>query len=145
MILVEHAPSAPGLRFFGLGPNFLPVKGIHKLKRLFDTNAFWARNRSPKKLKIMLSHSDVIVSIWIDQNIVAFGRATTDGIFRATIWDVVVEREYQTLGLGRIIIESILTNPCIAESEKVYLMTTNCENFYKNLNFVIEQKQTLMI
>ena len=145
MILVEHARGAPGLRIFGLGANFMPLKGINQLQKLFDANAFWAQNRSKKKIKIMLSNSDVIASIWKDQNIVAFGRATTDGVFRSTIWDVVVEKEYQALGLGSIIIESILDHPIIADSEKVYLMTTNCESFYKGLNFEIEQKQTLMI
>ncbi len=145
MILIEHARGAPGLRLFGLGASFMPVKGLNQLKKLFDRNAFWAQNRSKKTLRIMLSNSDVVTSIWIDQNLVAFGRATTDGILRSTIWDVVVEKKYQDLGLGSILIESILKNTKISCSEKIYLMTTNCENFYKSVNFENEKKQTLMI
>ena len=142
--MVKHAPGAPGLRLFGLGSNYQPMNGIQKLKTLFDRNAFWARKRSINNLKVMLSHSDVIVSIWIDRNIIAFGRATTDRSFRATLWDVVVDKEFQTLGLGKLIVDSILENALIARVEKVYLMTTNCKNFYASLNFKKENKQTLM-
>ena len=142
--MVNHAPGAPGLRLFGLGSNYQPMNGIQKLKNLFDRNAFWAEKRSINNIKVMLSHSDVIGSIWIDRNIIAFGRATTDRRFRATLWDVVVDKEFQTLGLGKLIVESILENALIAKVEKVYLMTTNCENFYDSLNFKKENKQTLM-
>ena len=144
MILVKHAPGAPGLRLFGLGSHYQPMNGIEKLKSLFDRNAFWARKRSIDNLKIMLSHSDVIRSIWINKNIIAFGRATTDRCFRATLWDVVVDQEFQALGLGKLIVESILENSLIANAEKVYLMTTNCTDFYESLNFKKENKQTLM-
>ena len=142
--MVNHAPGAPGLRLFGLGSNYQPMNGIQKLKNLFDRNAFWAEKRSINNIKVMLSHSDVIGSIWIDRNIIAFGRATTDRRFRATLWDVVVDKEFQTLGLGKLIVESILENALIAKVEKVYLMTTNCQNFYDSLNFKKEKKQTLM-
>tara|TARA_B100000214_G_C23809816_1_gene554397 strand:+ start:105 stop:545 length:441 start_codon:yes stop_codon:yes gene_type:complete len=142
--LVKHAPGAPGLRFFGLGSNFKPMNGIQKLKNLFERNAFWARKRSINSLKVMLSHSDVIVSIWTDRNIIAFGRATTDRSFRATLWDVVVDKEYQAHGLGKLVVESILENSLIAKAEKIYLMTTNCTDFYESLNFQKESKQTLM-
>ena len=142
--MVKHAPGAPGLRLFGFGSNYQPMNGIHKLKNLFDRNAFWARKRSINNLKIMLSHSDVIVSIWIDRNIIAFGRATTDRIFRATLWDVVVDKEFQALGLGKLIVESILENSLISKAERVYLMTTNCKTFYESLHFKQDNKQTLM-
>ena len=144
MILVKHAQGAPGLRLFGLGSNYQPVNGMQKLKNLFDRNAFWAEKRSITNLKVMLSHTDVIVSIWMDRNIIAFGRATTDRSFRATLWDVVVDKEFQAIGLGKLIVESILENALISEVEKVYLMTTNCKSFYESLNFKKEIKQTLM-
>ena len=32
--LIKHASSAPGLRLFGLGPAFKPMKGLEKLQVL---------------------------------------------------------------------------------------------------------------
>ena len=143
--MVKHAPGAPGLRLFGLGSNYKPMNGIQKLKNLFERNAFWARKRSINNLKVMLSHSDVIVSIWLDKNIIAFGRATTDRSFRATLWDVVVDRNYQSLGIGKKIVDALLQNQLVSKTEKTYVMTTHSENFYENIGFEKEYNQTLMI
>ena len=32
--VIKHASSAPGLRLFGLGPSFKPIKGLKKLQIL---------------------------------------------------------------------------------------------------------------
>ena len=53
--LVHHAAGAPGLRFFGLGPNFIPARALLKLQRLFDRHAFWARGRSFTQLRRLLA------------------------------------------------------------------------------------------
>ena len=37
--LVRHAPGAPGLRWLGIGPCFLPTRGLLKLQRLFRKHA----------------------------------------------------------------------------------------------------------
>ena len=34
--LVRHSPGAPGLRWFGLGPDLRPCRGLLKLQRLLD-------------------------------------------------------------------------------------------------------------
>ena len=81
--LLKHAPGAPGLRLFGLGPNFLPSQGLKKLKALLDNHAFWARNRDYSSLRKLLIGSTVVVTLWRNQRIVGFGRATSDQIYRA--------------------------------------------------------------
>ncbi|WP_413678753.1 GNAT family N-acetyltransferase [Prochlorococcus sp. MIT 0916] len=143
-IFVNHAPGAPGLRLFGLGPSFVPQKGIKKLQRLFNQNTLWAKGRSQKDIKKMLSKSSIIVSVWEYQKLIGFGRATTDQIYRATLWDIVVDECYQSLGIGEKIIQSILENSFIANVERVYLMTTFGEIFYSKIGFKKEEKQTLM-
>ena len=49
--LVRHSPGAPGLRWFGLGPDLRPCRGLLKLQRLLDRHAFWARGRSFTQLR----------------------------------------------------------------------------------------------
>ena len=143
-ILVQHASGAPGLRFFGLGPNFLPLRGIKKLQSLLDENTSWANQRSTNNIKKMLSSSEVVISVWLDKRIIGFGRATSDTVYRAVLWDIVVEKNYQEIGIGKIIIKSLLSNKLISKVEKIYIMTTRFEKFYSKMNFKLEKNQKLM-
>ena len=143
--LVKHAPGAPGLRFLGLGPIFLPRKGISKLQLLLEKNTFWAKNRTKKDIRKMLSKSQVIVSIWKKNKLIAFGRATSDEIFRAVLWDIVVDEKYQHTGLGTLVVNTILASNLISKVERVYVMTTSCNEFYSAMGFILGKDQTLMI
>ena len=145
LILVKHAKRAPGLRFIGLGPKFSPSRGIIKLQKLMCQNTFWASNRSRKDIKKMLGGSLVVISVWQGKNIIGFGRATTDTIYRAVLWDIVVDKRYQGKGVGKAIVEALVKNPLLSKVEKIYLMTTNHEEFYSKMGFVKDSKKTLML
>ena len=143
--LVKHAPTAPGLRLLGIGPKLKPTKGLQKLQSFLNENTFWARGRNKKQICKMLSHSAVVISLWEQSRLIGFGRATSDLVFRAVLWDVVIASDYQGLGMGKLIIEAILSNKKINSVEKIYLMTTNSSEFYKQLGFNINKKQSLLI
>lgn len=143
--LVEHAPGAPGLRLMGLGPNLRPTRGLLKLRRLLNKHAFWARGRSPRQLRQMLKGSQVIVSLWRGKRMVGFGRASSDGIYRAVLWDVVVAGDLQGRGLGRRVVEALLASPKLRQVERVYLMTTNSNGFYEQMGFDTVFTQHLLI
>ncbi len=141
--LIRHRPGAPGLRLFGLGPDLKPSRGLLKLRRLLDKHAFWAVGRSSRELRQMLAASNVVVSLWRGKRIVGFGRATSDCIYRAVLWDVVVAGDLQGYGLGRKVVEALLDAPQLKSVERVYLMTTNSSNFYRQLGFKTADNQNL--
>ena len=143
--LVKHAPTAPGLRLLGIGPKLTPTNGLEKLQSFLNENTFWARGRNKKQLCKMLTHSTVVVSLWHQDQLIGFGRATSDHVFRAVLWDVVIASNRQGLGFGKLIIEAILTDKKIQSVEKIYLMTTNCSEFYKQLGFQLNTKQSLLL
>ncbi len=143
--LIQHGPGAPGLRLLGLGPNFIPRQGLKKLRLLLERNAFWAQGRKTWQLRQMLLRSEVVVSAWQGARLVGFGRATSDGVYRAVLWDVVVPQDLQRLGIGRKIVEAIINSDPIRKSERVYVMTTNSHKFYKLLKFKDVTNQKLMI
>ncbi len=142
--LIQHAPGAPGLRWFGLGPGLRPTRGLVKLQRLFNKHAFWASGRSIAQLRRLLAGSTVVITLWRDKRMIGFGRATSDGIYRAVLWDVVVAGDLQGCGLGRQVVEALLTAPHISTVERVYLMTTKSKDFYKQLGFQKTKKQKLL-
>jgi citrate lyase synthetase len=143
--IIRHAKGAPGLRYFGLGPRLRPANGLRKLQILLDKYTSWASNRSKTKLKKMLKNSSIIISLWNNQELIGFGRATSDGVFRTVIWDVVVVNSLQGNGFGRIIIKELINSSLIKNSEKIYLMTTNCAEFYTQVGFKINTKQKLLV
>jgi len=145
IILIKHFKGAPGLRFIGIGPYFLPCMGLNKLKVLLDTNTSWAKNRTIKDLKLCLANSDVIVSLWLNNKILGFGRALSDGIYRSVLWDIVVDSRHQGKGYGKLIVKALLESKRIKNSEKVYLMTSNQKDFYCQIGFQEVLSQNLLI
>ena len=143
--LVRHAPGAPGLRLLGLGPGYKPSRGLLKLQRLFRKHAFWARERSIPDLRQMLRGSPVVVSLWRGKRLVGFGRASSDGIHRAVLWDIVVAGDLQGRGLGRQVVEGLLDSPRLRQVERIYLMTTDSAGFYRQLGFSSAEPQQLLI
>ena len=70
--LINHAKGAIGLRLLGLGPKLKPTNALNKLQRLLHQNAFWAKSRSINDIKKSLANSDVVVSLWVGDEIVGF-------------------------------------------------------------------------
>jgi len=93
----------------------------------------------------MLKGSTVVVSLWRGKRLVGFGRASSDGIYRAVLWDIVVAGDLQGRGLGRKVVEALLESPAVRDVEKLYLMTTNSASFYRQLNFSDAEPQQLLI
>ena len=143
--LINHSKGALGLRFFGLGPYLKPTNGLIKLQKLLENNTFWAKNRTIKDLKKCLANSDVIVSLWVHDEIVGFGRALTDGIYRGVLWDIVIDQNYQGKGFGKLVVKSLLSSKKIKNTNKLYLMTTDKKIFYSQLDFKEVKSQNLLI
>ena len=143
--LINHYKGAIGLRFFGFGPNLKPINGLSKLQKLLDSNAFWAKSRTINDLKKCLANSDVVVSLWVGNEIVGFGRALTDGIYRGVLWDIVIDKNHQGKGFGTLILKNLLSSKKIKNTEKLYLMTTNKKQFYSQFDFKEVTAQNLLI
>ena len=128
-----------------MGAGLRPSRGLLKLRRLFQKHAFWAQQRNDAELRRMLRGSDVVVSLWRGKRLVGFGRASTDGIYRAVLWDIVVAGDLQGRGLGRKVVEALLSSPSLRNVERLYLMTTNSAGFYQQLGFKKVDPQQLLI
>ena len=143
--IIKHFSGSPGLRLLGLGPKLIPCNGMMELQKLLSNNTFWAVNRNQQQLRKMLANSSAAVSLWKEKEMVGFGRATSDKIYRAVLWDIVIADHFQGIGLGSVMVNALLENRSVKGVEKVYLMTTRSSDFYEQMNFKIEDKQTLLI
>ena len=145
VFLIKHSKGALGLRLLGLGPNFKPTKGLLKLQKFLHRNAFWAEDRTINDLKKCLAKSDVIISIWSHNELVGFGRALSDGIYRGVLWDIVIDQNHQGKGYGKMIVENILESKQIKHTKKIYLMTTSKKLFYSQFDFKEVSSQNLLV
>jgi GNAT superfamily N-acetyltransferase len=141
-----ETPSTAPIRLVRHGRLRLRLRWrLAALGALLDGHSFWATGRRPSQLGRMLGGSQVVVSAWQGDSLVGFGRATSDGVFRAVLWDVVVAEDRQGQGVGRRIVEALLASPPVAAAERVYLMTTTGEGFYEKLGFSRVDSQRLML
>jgi ribosomal protein S18 acetylase RimI-like enzyme len=116
-----------------------------QLQHLFRLAAFWAKDRQVDDLAIAIRHSNPVVSVWDGDQMIGFARATSDGVYRATIWDVVIHPNYQGAGLGRKMVETVLMHPHVNRVERVYLMTTHQQRFYERIGFEENATTTMVL
>ena len=118
---------------------------LDQLQVLFKLGAFWAKERSAEDLSVAIANSNPVISVWDGERLIGFARATSDGIYRATIWDVVIHPEYRGAGLGRKLVETVLSHPQMNRVERVYLMTTHQQRFYERIGFECNSSTTMVL
>ena len=118
---------------------------LYQLQALLNKSAFWAIDRAIEDLKIAVDRSEPVVSAWDEDRLIGFARATSDGVYRASIWDVVIDCDYQRLGLGRKLVEIVLAHDCMQRVERIYLTTTHQQKFYEQLGFEPNSSTTMIL
>jgi N-acetylglutamate synthase-like GNAT family acetyltransferase len=132
----------------GLSVNDNPLPSpadLRQLQQLFNAGAFWAQERSLEDLAVAIAHSKPVISVWDQDRLIGFARATSDGVYRAAIWDVVVHPDYRGAGLGRKLVETVLAHPLMNRVERVYLTTTHQQRFYEQIGFQQNSSTTMVL
>ncbi len=90
------------------------------------------RNNSDKVGRAF-ANSQVVASVWVNDRLVAIGRMITDFEMYSSIFDVVVDPEFQKKGLGQMVMKALLEK---APKTCIYLTSTfGNEAFYHKLGF----------
>lgn len=118
---------------------------LDQLIQLFNRNAFWAQDRCPTSMARAIEHSSPVVTVWDGDRLIGFGRATSDGAYRAVIWDVVIDQGYRRQGLGGKLVETLISHPDVLGVERIYLFTTHQQGFYQRIGFVENTSTTLVL
>jgi ribosomal protein S18 acetylase RimI-like enzyme len=111
---------------------------------LLKKTAFWGQHRNLEGLRIAVANSNPVVCAWNGALMVGFGRATSDGIYRAAIWDVVVHPDFQGKNLGTKIVQKISAHPLVRDVQRIYLMTSYQQSFYERLGFEVNNTTTMV-
>ena len=115
----------------------------NELENLF-LSVKWESGRYPKKLVIAMEHSDTVFSAWNDEKLIGLINVLDDGIMTAYIHFLLVDPEYQGIGIGKELL-------CmLKEKYKDYLriVLTSEEDktgFYQNSGFELSEAKTMFI
>ena len=83
--------------------------------------------------KKAFENSHTVVFVFDDDKLIGFGRAISDGVYQAAIYDVAVLPEYQGKKIGATIIDSILK--LIPTCNAILYASPGKEIFYEKQNF----------
>ncbi|MGB5711489.1 MAG: GNAT family N-acetyltransferase [Waterburya sp.] len=102
----------------------------------------WAR-RPLRKVKKAIEHSFLVVSMWEvkgkNRRLIGFARATSDHAFNATIWDVVVDPNFQSRGLGKAMMKYAINQLRSADISNITLFADpQVVKFYQRLGFILD-------
>ncbi|MED1470634.1 GNAT family N-acetyltransferase [Bacillus salipaludis] len=93
----------------------------------------WTKH-SNEIIKQVFEASNVIALVKVNGRIIGMGRGMTDGVFNAAIYDVVVHRDFQRLGIAKKIMEFLLDQ--LNHVSCVHLISTEGnEGFYRKHGF----------
>ena len=126
-------------------PQTFSPSQLDQLCELFRVAAFWAGTRRPSEMAKAIANSHPVVTVWDQDHLIGFARATSDGVFRATIWDVVIHPDYQGAGLGRKLVQTLIAHPHMNKVERTYLMTTHQQSFYERIGFKCNSTTTMVL
>ncbi|OAI52915.1 GCN5 family acetyltransferase [Planctomycetaceae bacterium SCGC AG-212-F19] len=90
----------------------LTERQVHDLVQMYQ-NEWWTKRRALSQVEQLLKHSDLIVGICEGERLVAFARVLTDFVFKAVIYDVIVDAGYRSQGLGRQLMDTIVNHPSL--------------------------------
>ncbi len=116
---------------------------IPQVLALFE-QADWARGRTLNTTQHMMKQTDLVISAWDGPRLVGMGRVLTDFVFRASIWDVIVDRTYHDQDIGKGVVTRILAHPSLQRVELFWLCTRRYQGFYASLGFS-DKEQTGMV
>eukprot|EP00890_Picochlorum_soloecismus_P003754 jgi/Picsp_1/437/NSC_00435-R1_acetyltransferase nsi-like len=106
----------------------------------------WPR-RPAHKVDAALKNSFLVASITLEESgalpekrrLIGTARCTSDGAFNATIWDVIVDPEFQGQGLGKALLELMIRSLLKRDISNITLFAdAGVVEFYKRLGFDVD-------
>ena len=112
---------------------------LSSLLPLFEQSS-WASGRTQDDAQEMVKHTHLFLTAWEGDRLVGCGRVLTDYVYRASIWDVIVDGQYQDQDIGTEIIKRILSHPTLQRVELFWLCTRDKQVFYETLGFSAKEQ-----
>lgn len=110
----------------------LDVDAIHDF---LAHSSYWAQGR-PREVVVRTIENSMCFGIYDGARQAAFARVVTDCATFAWVCDVFVVEEYRGRGLGKWLMESIVTHPDLQSLRRILLATRDAHGLYSQYGFI---------
>ncbi len=97
--------------------------------------SYWAKGISQAQVDKIINHS-LCFGVYHQDQQVGFARVVTDYVRMAYLADVFILEEHQGVGVGKQLIETIMSYPDLAECSRWMLLTKDAHSLYQQYGFV---------
>lgn len=119
--------------------NIIETLADHHLPQLHQLyrEQFWSSSRTLEEVSLGLAGSSLTIGIVDDaNNLIAFTRVLTDGIFKALLFDVIVHQAYRGHKLGTQLVEHVKHHPMLSRVKHLELYCLpELQNYYRQFGF----------
>jgi GNAT superfamily N-acetyltransferase len=107
---------------------------VTRIHALLAGQAYWAQDRSPEAVRQSIEHS-LCFSAYEGAELVGFARVVTDYAVIAWMLDVLVVEAHRGRGVGKALVESVLTHPDLQNVRRWMLGTRDAHGLYEQYGF----------
>lgn len=100
-----------------------------------NNKSYWAKNRSKATIEKSIMNSVCFGAFDQENRQVGFARVITDFSVFAWILDVFILQEYQSKGLGKFLIQEIMSHPDLIAIKRWGLGTNDAHGLYEKFGF----------
>jgi GNAT superfamily N-acetyltransferase len=109
----------------------LDVDAIH---RFLTEEAYWSKGRAREVTDRSIENS-IPFGVFLGDEQVAFARVVTDTCTFAWLADVFVFPEHRGRGVGKLLVEAVLTHPDFQGMKRWFLGTADAHELYRRFGF----------
>ncbi len=116
-----------------------------KLYQLYQ-HEWFTQGRSREDICDMLKHTDFVFGFCVPQTgeLVGFARVISDWVYKAFVFDVIVDQDFRGNGLGQFIMQTIFTHPVLKNVSHIELYCPeHLVPFYEKMEF--ERRTSLLL
>lgn len=85
-------------------------------------HASWSGHRTKPDVQRMLAGTTFVFGLVDPANrLIGFSRVLTDGVYRGTLFDVIVHPDLRGQGLVKLLLDAVLSHPVVGSLEKLEL------------------------
>lgn len=107
---------------------------LASLVRLIS-KSYWAEGRTVSEQALLNQGSHLVIAKCESQRVLAFARVSWVSSGTAYLADVIVSPEVRGKGLGKALMERVMSHPRIKTTPKVILYTKDAQGFYEKFGF----------
>ncbi len=100
----------------------------------FLSRSYWARQRTRERIEASLQHS-LVFGVYDGQRQIGMARIVTDYATFAWLCDVFVDEAYRGRGIGKWLLENVVTCPELQGLKRILLVTDDAQELYAQYGF----------